>query len=690
MQENERVMEELEELQERLHLADHRIKEALENENLTDYFQMQFQFASMLIQQYRWIAAGGMRTTSIVNLAAQNKMLYADIVPEHYEASYCNPTYACAEFGHMGQYLCVLAAEMRAAIPAVAEQRIEELVIRLELLLEIFGIFQVSVAEKTELKIDEIQEAMYWYFSDYLETSMERRVAEQVNPDLDFFVKIVKEEDLSNNRYLYLAGEYVTENEIELAEYLRKLPQDKINLIAKTWTEGYRIGFEVTRKNLAAKKTVEVIYSLGFERIVKKAIENFESMGLRVITKRTSVSILQGKGLRRKGFYGAIANPQFDYDHREDLGLFLNKNLLQRKIEVLQNAFEKEKKWANVHAGPAVLETFGEPDFMPIDKEDSVKYTDAQQRDMVTYASKAGEITNQYIIGEERSFTIIAFPLPSIGENFPQIFDETVRLNTLDYQLYSRIQQKIIDILDEAVYVVVKGKDKNQTNMKVMLHKLKNRATQTNFENCVADVNIPVGEVFTSPVLTGTEGILHIPNVFLNGLRYENLMLQFQDGMIISYHCTNYEEQEKNLKFIKDTVLFHHDTLPIGEFAIGTNTTAFVMAKKLGIMNKLPILIAEKTGPHFAVGDTCYSHEEDVKSYNPDGKEIVAKENERSMGRKQNPEESYYNCHTDITIPYDELREISIVRADNTMETIIEDGRFVLPGCEELNRPFDA
>lgn len=40
-------------------------------------------------------------------------------------------------------------------------------------------------------------------------------------------------------------------------------------------------------------------------------------------------------------------------------------------------------------------------------------------------------------------------------------------------------------------------------------------------------------------------------------------------------------------------------------------------------------------GPHFAVGDTCYSWEEDVKTFNPDGKEIVAKENEISALRNE-------------------------------------------------------
>ena len=49
------------------------------------------------------------------------------------------------------------------------------------------------------------------------------------------------------------------------------------------------------------------------------------------------------------------------------------------------------------------------------------------------------------------------------------------------------------------------------------------------------------------------------------------------------------------------------------------------MGRRYGITDKLPILIAEKTGPHFAVGDTCYSYEEDLVTRNPDGKQIVAR-----------------------------------------------------------------
>ena len=149
------------------------------------------------------------------------------------------------------------------------------------------------------------------------------------------------------------------------------------------------------------------------------------------------------------------------------------------------------------------------------------------------------------------------------------------------------------------------------------------------------------------------------------------------------------DEEEENKKYIFDNILHNHQTLPIGEFAIGTNTTAYAVAKKYDIADKYTILIAEKTGPHFAVGDTCYSWAEDVKVYNPDGKEIIARDNSISILRKEDPSKAYFQCHTDITIPYDELGSIVVVAKDGTETEIIRDGRFVLPGTEILNEPLN-
>ena len=40
-------------------------------------------------------------------------------------------------------------------------------------------------------------------------------------------------------------------------------------------------------------------------------------------------------------------------------------------------------------------------------------------------------------------------------------------------------------------------------------------------------------------------------------------------------------------------------------------------------------------------------------------------------------------------IPYKELGHIRLIREDGSQVSIIENGRFVLPGTEELNKPLE-
>ena len=70
-----------------------------------------------------------------------------------------------------------------------------------------------------------------------------------------------------------------------------------------------------------------------------------------------------------------------------------------------------------------------------------------------------------------------------------------------------------------------------------MMQSLNDPSKETLFENCLADVNIPVGEVFTSPKLTGTEGVLNVSEVYLNDLKYVDLTITFKDGKIVDYTC---------------------------------------------------------------------------------------------------------------------------------------------------------
>ncbi len=680
-------------IEERFLLAKDRIKEIKGETGLRPEFQEFFVntagFLELIMENYAFIMDGGLEKSPVEELKERNYRLYEDILPENYGKSYGNPCVCAGLFGkEYGQLLCFLYAELRSLIPFIFERRLSDMVIRMELFLEIYGSFVCEQEESGELPEREaLRDILYFYVSDYTREATEQKIRDMVVPESDFALRII-ESDLTDCRYLYYFGEYVTDNEVETWKHLNTLSEETLQKMADTYTEGYRIGFEVGNKDITRKKTVNIRYCLGFEPVIKRAVDNFGKIGLRPTIYRAAASILQGRGMSRVGYYGAVPNKQYDFDHKDDQALVFDRKLMQVHLEALKEGYEKYKKEAAVFGGPAVMETFGEKPVNLEEKPEALHLSGEQQKLMVEYMSASGELVNQYIKGEERSFTIIAFPVPEIGEDFSAIFDETIKLNTLDYALYQRMQQVIIDTLDKGKYVIVKGMNGNRTNLKVMLHPLENPDKQTNFENCVADVNIPVGEVFTSPHLAGTEGILHVSRVYLRELEFKNLSLTFEDGMVTDYDCGNFEDREQNRKFVRDNVLFHHDSVPLGEFAIGTNTTAYVMARKYGIEDKLPILIAEKTGPHFAVGDTCYFHAEDVAVYNPDGKEIIARDNECSLKRKDKDASAYFNCHTDITIPYDELGEVSVVTHDEEVIPVIVEGRFALAGCEELNGPL--
>lgn len=675
-------------IRERARLAWERIASIRETPDVTApydrYFQKMAEFILEMGKLYQTRKENIDETFELADWQKLNIALYEDILPENYGQSFGNPDYAVEILGEThGKLLSFLYSELRAMIPYAFEQRLEEMTVLSELFIEVYNAFEEEIPGYRS-----IQQILYWFESDYTDLFVARRIREGVDPSLDFAVRIVMDSDLSDPRYLYRYGEYISKNELGTWEYLNTLPEETIRLMADTYTEGYRMGFVLGRKDLSKKSTVNLRYSIGFERVIRQAIQNFQKMGLSPVIYRYAPECMNRKG-SKIGYLGGTANKQFDYDHRFDQAIFLDKPFVERKLGVMRTTYETYRELAAKHAGPACMEVFGEEPFSPKEKETACRLSEKQQKLSVLFDNESVQVTNRYIRGDERSFTIIAFPVPEIGDRYQEIFDETIRINTLDTEHYSLIQQRIIDALDEGYAVRIKGRGANHTDLTVMLHELNDQETETNFENCGADVNIPLGEVFTSPKLQGTSGVLEVGEVYLEDFYYRNLRLVFQDGMVKEYTCENFPSEEQNRKYVKENVLFHHDTLPMGEFAIGTNTFAYAMAEKYQIGGKLPILIAEKMGPHFAVGDTCYSWSEDVKVYNPNGKEIVAKDNEVSEKRKEDASKAYFGCHLDITIPYKELGEIAVLQRDGTETVVIREGRFVLEGTEELNQAFE-
>ena len=216
-------------------------------------------------------------------------------------------------------------------MPALMKHGSTYLTILQELFIEIYNCFEEEIPEYKTLK-----EIVYWYASDYCDVFLADRIEEQLYPELSFAARIIMESDLTDLRYLYRFGEYITDNEIRTAKHLASLPEETLRKMADVYTEGYRIGFVNTGKDLSKKSVVNIRYCLGFERVVRLAVKNFEKMGLKPVIYRAASSVITKKEQIKIGYYGAIANKQYEYDHRYDQALFLDKRYVERKLDVFE------------------------------------------------------------------------------------------------------------------------------------------------------------------------------------------------------------------------------------------------------------------------------------------------------------------------------------------------------------------
>lgn len=318
-----------EELQERYDLAAERIREIPGEHCLPERFWLYFTEVSDFVGQVQEIyerqRSGQLERRTEEEGKRDNEAFYGRLAPGTYEKGMLNPAHAVETLGEeVGGMLSFLYSDMLSMIPAAFEGRQDLLTIWSELFLQVYGCFTEELEgadsrwEFTPEQLHNIsrnvKDAVYWFYHDYCEIFAAEPVMTMVDPGYDFFTSIVMDSDLSDNRYLYRYGSFIGENELRMADFLRGLPEEKIAAMARTFTEGYRIGFAVTRKDITKKKTVKIEFPIGFERVVREAVKQFADMGLSVVISRESVTSFAGRGNGKRGCYSTSPNRQFDYE----------------------------------------------------------------------------------------------------------------------------------------------------------------------------------------------------------------------------------------------------------------------------------------------------------------------------------------------------------------------------------------
>lgn len=611
-------------------------------------------------------------STGFDKLMSENDWLSRDIEPDTYTSSYTDPAFSVSVFGDgYGQLLSAFYTRYRMLIRHVFQHRRYMISNECRLFLEVEALFgqngppPYEILRMTATRIDragdtETQKDMY---------------SEMLDPDFGFYRDIARTADPNDLRYLFRYGKRVSEHVLETATFIAGCGRELVDRLAESVVDSYIRGFEADGKTIDRRRVVSVTAPAGYEPVVNRIASLLESLDM--------VPLIRPPIFRP-------VNRQYAHDHKFDYVLFFDEEVSEQHAANRRTAFESLSDLCDLFSGRILFFQFGEEPFSPLQKPECLK-PDAELAALWRrYQSESARTLFTYLPRNETSFSAIAFPSPDIRGDFEQIFRDTLEINTLDSEKYERMQQEIIGVLDTADCVRIRGSSGNRTELRVCLQPIPDPSTQTNFLNCIDTVNIPLGEVFTSPLLRGTNGVLHVEEAFLGGLRYDDLSLTFRDGYVVDYDCSNFDSSEENKRYIHDNLLYPHDSLPMGEFAIGSNTHAYSMAKRHGIMDLLPVLIIEKMGPHFAIGDTCFSNEEDHPVHNRrDGKEVIARDNELSRLRDDDPDKAYTHKHIDITLPYSSLDSISVVQPSGEEVFIIRDGLFVLPGTEELNDPLN-
>ncbi len=182
---------------ERYELCRERISEIAQNaevgEELKAYFTCAAKLAGQILNAYELVGQGFFAGAPIAELRRANRALYEELFSQNYERCYGNPAYACKMLGaDRGKMLSFLYAELRCMIPCAFERRLTDLVIRMELFVEVYNMFSYAMQEGEPAPSDEtLRDTMYWFVSDYSETTAQWRVATQVDPAHDFAVRIV-------------------------------------------------------------------------------------------------------------------------------------------------------------------------------------------------------------------------------------------------------------------------------------------------------------------------------------------------------------------------------------------------------------------------------------------------------------------------------------------------------------------
>ena len=610
------------------------------------------------------------QTASLRELQEDQRRLWEDIQPEAYKTSYTNPVYSSSLFGReLGPVLAMTAAYFREGIADVAAHRRFMLDARLK-----FYFSLTTAMTRGQVRAQNIQSLLTRQRKETMAETLGLCLHERYDAAREGLLEIIESEDLEQPYYLYMLGVPVSEGALRLRSFVQSLPESALEEQAQILVRGVKDGFARRGIDVRRKNTVALCYPLGMEALVKRIAA--------LLRQETELEPF----IREICFQSV--NPGYDADHRLDEVLCIDEAYADKKMQLAEKLKENNLNLLEGCAGEIRIQLFGEEE----PKQEGAGMDPTQEQLLLEskFSAQYGCLTRGAV--EEKGVqTVMFLPSPDLGDRFEEIFREMLRLNSMDAARCVRVQQSLIRSLDRGTSVLIKGDGRNETLLTVGLEPLSNPKKQTSFYNAASETAIPFGDVSTCPRLQGTEGLLHLEEAWVQGVRYQDLKITFEDGYIKDYGCSNFEDPEEGRRFVYENLLKPADTLPVSGFSIGTNTEAFCMAHQHGIMDRLSAPLLKKMGLQITVGNEGLGTEKASPLYNSDKREMIARGH--ALGQERTASAGGEGSALPVsgtkafTLPFDVLGRVTI-QSPETMLDVIREGRFVLLGTDILNEPM--
>ena len=589
--------------------------------------------------------------TSTTSLQKTNKILFRELDPLHYSESYLNPLYSISRLGEARGYeLSYFFFLLILALRSVYRDRAEDLFGIVKLLIRFFESSEHCFEKHIKRCLrDFLMEKRYRTYRDNFQDSYT-----ETNPAVQFILDKQRE-----RKALFVTGYYIEEQTLALFDFLNDYDCNKLSELAEVISSSFIDSFSKNGKNLELPSVVRIVYYPGFDPFYTQLSIAFTQYNI--------------KPLFAPAFTSCFEEERLSTDHNNDFFSYLDEQFGNYDIYSFRKCCEEFSTQLYLFSGFV--------DFMFLGKDSSADFASRrlnrdQQNRQLEINRKKITILKKHCPERKTNFCYAPLAVPALGSDFRSIFNELLALSIEDDAERVCRQQLLIDEIDEAEFVYLKGKAPNKTDIRFRLHPLNDETLYTNFTNCGKGQNIPAGEIFTTPLLAGTSGTIHLDRFPFRGHTFIDLTMHFENGFIDTYSCANYETDEDNSHFIETLLFSGHSSLPVGEFAIGTNTRAYSIIRRYNIADTVPSLLLEKTAPHLAIGDSCYARRRGSIKNSANGKTLSLLNNQKRL----------FNTHVDITLPFENIEILEASFADGKRVPIVYEGIFVPKYLSQLNK----